>query len=116
MNVTLRRRPAPWEPALWVVAAMAVWVTVGWIPALVALVLLGGDRVLWPGRRVLATAAVVLVAAVPLAWFLGSSLPLYPPSTRLNDNLLAHQVGGLAIWVMFLAAVVEVRPRESDHA
>ncbi|GAA4121509.1 hypothetical protein GCM10022415_24370 [Knoellia locipacati] len=114
--VARRPRPAPWEPPLWLLAAAAVWATVGWVAAVVALLLLVGERVVRPGGRVLATAAVVLLVAVPVAWFLGSSLPLYPPATRLNDNLVAHHIGGLAIWVHFLAACVEVRPGESDTA
>ena len=111
-----RPRPAPWEPPLWLLAAGAVWVTGGWVAALVALLLLIGERVLRPGGRVLATAAVVLLVAVPVAWFLGSSLPLFPPSSRLNDNLFAHHLGGLAVWTLFLAACVEVRSPESDSA
>ncbi|KGN32687.1 hypothetical protein N802_17155 [Knoellia sinensis KCTC 19936] len=107
-------RPAPWEPVLWLVVAICVWGTVGWLPAIVVLVLLVAERVIRPGSHVLSTAAVVLLAAIPVAWFLGSSLPLYPPAPRLNDNTLAHQLGGLAIWTLFLAACVEVNPEESD--
>ena len=110
------RRASPWEAPLWLVAGAAVWATVGWVAAATAVLLLVADRLVWPGRRVLATAAAVLVVAVPVVWFLGSSLPLFPPSTRLNDNLLAHQLGGLAVWTFFLAACVEVVPRESDSA
>lgn len=107
-------RPWRWEPLLWIVAVGAVWFTVGWIPALVTLALLAAERVVRPGSHVLATAAVVLLVCLPVVWFLGSALPLYPPAPRLNDNLLAHQLGGLALWTLFLAACVEVLPRESD--
>lgn len=110
------RRPSRWEPALWLLAGAAVWSTVGWVAAVAAVLLLVADRLLWPGRRILATAAVGVLVAVPVAWFLGSSLPLFPPSTRLNDNLVAHHLGGLAVWTLFLAACVEVVPRESDSA
>lgn len=102
------------EALAWLVAAVAVWSTVGWVPAIVALFLIVGERVWRPDAHVLATAAVVLLALVPVAWFLGSSLPLFPPSLRLNDNLVAHQTGGLAIWTLFFAACVEVRSRERD--
>lgn len=105
-----------WEPLVWIVASVAVWVTVGWLPAIVTLLLIVGERLLRPDDHVLASAAVVFLVLVPIAWFLGSSLPLFPPSLRLSDNLVAHQVGGLAIWTLFLAACVEVRPRESDSA
>lgn len=105
-----------WEPAVWVVAGAGVWFTVGWLPALVVVALLVIERVVRPGTHVLANSGVALLVLVPIAWFLGSSLPLFPPATRLNDNLLAHQLGGLAIWILFLAACVEVRPRESDAA
>lgn len=105
-----------WEPLVWVVATAAVWFTVGWLPAVVALLLIVGERLVRPHDHILATAAVVFLVLVPIAWFLGSSLPLFPPSLRLNDNLIAHQLGGLAIWTLFLAACVEVRPRESDSA
>lgn len=111
-----RRAWAAWEPVLWLLAAAAVWATVGWMAALMALLLLVLDRAVWPDRRVLPTAAVVLLVAVPFAWFLGSSLPLFPPSPRLNDNLLAHHVGGLAIWVLFLAAVVDVLSARRNSA
>jgi len=109
-------RPSPWEPLLWVLAGAAVWATVGWVAAATAVLLLVADRLLWPGRRVLSTAALVLLAAVPVAWFLGSSLPLFPPSTRLNDNLVAHHLGGLAVWTLFLAACVEVVLHEGEPA
>ncbi|GGB67657.1 hypothetical protein N798_14510 [Knoellia flava TL1] len=110
------RRASPWEAPLWLLAGAAVWATVGWVAAVAAVLLLVADRLVWPGRRILATAAAALVVAVPVVWFLGSSLPLFPPSVRLNDNLLAHQLGGLAVWTLFLAACVEVVPRESDIA
>lgn len=118
MTTTTVRRPARRlvEPLIWVLASAAVWFTVGWLPAIVTLLLLIGERMLRPDDHVLATAAVVLLVLVPITWFLGSSLPLFPPSLRLNDNLVAHQVGGLAIWTLFLAACVEVHPRESDSA
>lgn len=109
-------RPRPLEALLWVLAAAGVWATVGWVAAGLALVLLVADRLLLPGRKVLPTAAVVLLAAVPVAWFLGSSLPFIPPATRLNDNLVAHHLGGLAVWTLFLAAAVEVTLREGDDA
>lgn len=108
--------PSGREVLLWLAAALGVWATVGWVPAFVALALLVADRVLRPDDHVLATAALALLAAVPVLWFVGSSLPLWPPSTRLDDNVLAHQVGGLAVWTLFLAACVEVRLRESDSA
>ena len=109
-------RPALAEMLLWLLAALAVWATVGVVASIVVLALLIAERRLLPGRRVLATAAVALLAAVPAAWFLGSSLPLFPPATRLNDNLLAHHLGGLAVWTLFLAAVVEVTHRDGDDA
>lgn len=109
-----RSRRRALEVLAWLVAALAVWATVGSVPAIVALLLIVGERVVRPDGHVLATAAVVLLALVPVAWFLGSSLPLFPPSLRLNDNLVAHQLGGLAIWTLFLAACVEIHPRESD--
>ncbi|WP_427383067.1 hypothetical protein [Janibacter sp. G56] len=95
-------------------AVVAVWATVGPAPA----VLMGGLLLAhwWAGpkRRLLSTAAVVLVISLPVLWFLGSSVPLTPPATRISDNLVAHQAGGLAIWTLFLAAWVEVRSGESD--
>ena len=103
-----------WKALMWMAAPAAVWVTVGWLPALVTLVLIVGEQLIMPNRHVLSTAAVAFLVLVPIAWFLGSSLPLSPPSLRLNDNLVAHQLGGLAIWTLFLAACVEVRNRESD--
>lgn len=115
MTRRLVTRP-PGEFVLWAVALAAVWATVDWAPALVVLGLLVGDRLLRPDEHVLATAAVVLIVAVPVVWFLGSTLPLSPPSARLNDNVLAHQVGGLAVWTLFLAACAEVFSRESDSA
>lgn len=103
------------EVLLWSAASAAVWATVGEVAAIVVLALLVTERRLLRGRRVLATSAVVLLAAVPAAWFLGSSLPLFPPAARLNDNLLAHHLGGLAVWTLFLAAIVEVTLREGEQ-
>lgn len=113
MTTAVARRPTPsaWEPVLWVVAAAAVWASVGWLPGIVVLLLIVGERLVKPDGHVLATAAVALLVSVPALWFLGSSLPLFPPSARLNDNLVAHQVGGLAIWTLFLASCVEVGTR-----
>ena len=109
-----RAARARFEPALWLLAVAGAWVTVGGVVALLVLLLLVGERVVRPGGRVLATASVVLLVLVPLAWFLGSALPLDPPAARLNDNLVAHHLGGLAVWVLFLAACVEVHQSEGD--
>jgi hypothetical protein len=86
------------------------------VVALVALALLLIERLVRPKSHVLSTVAVLLLVAVPIAWFLGSSLPLFPPASRLNDNVVAHHLGGLAVWVLFLAACVEVRTGEKDTA
>lgn len=95
-----------WLPLMWFLAPAAVWATVGLSPALAVVALLVA-RAAAPGRRVMSTAAVALMALVPLAWFAGSTLPLWPPVTRLSDNVVSHQLGGLAVWVVFLAACLE---------
>lgn len=73
------------------------------------------DLVAGPSRKVLATASVVLLFALPLVWLFGSSLPLSPPSPRLQDNVAAHQLGGLAIWLLFVAAWRDVSPLERSQ-
>lgn len=95
---------------LWTLAAsVAVAVTVGPVAAVLVAVLLLADRAR-TGRHILANAAVVALLAVPVAWFAGSSLPLVPPAARLQDNVWAHQVAGLAVWLLFIAAWADRRP------
>lgn len=101
-----RRQGAPYAVAS-ALAALGVAVTVGVPVALVVLALLAMNRVVGPQRRLLSTAAVVVLAVVPIAWFAGSSLPLSPPAPRIQDNELAHQVGGLGVWLLFLAALFD---------
>ena len=111
----LLQKRAEW--AWWLIAAAAVWITVGWIAALLALGFVGADRAFRPGERVLAHAALWLTLITVVLWIFGSSLPLMPAGPRLNDNQLAHQCGGLAIWAIFLAACSEtVANRGTTHA
>lgn len=93
---------------LGVVVSLLVWVTVGAWAALGAAVLLVGNLLVSPSRRILATSAVMMFVALPLVWLLGSTLPLSPPSPRLQDNVAAHQLGGLALWMLFVASVHDV--------
>lgn len=108
--------PRWWEPVLWLLVALFGWFTVGPVPGAVLFVLVAAHRVLSPDRRVLSSAGAVLAALVPVTWFVGSSLPMWPPVTRLNDNILTHQVAGLAMWTIFLAALVEVRSHRGDDS
>lgn len=95
---------------LWaLVATVAVAVTVGPLAATLVAALLLAERAR-AGRHVLANAAVVALLAVPVAWFAGSSLPLVPPAARLQDNDWAHQIAGVAVWLLFLAAWSDRRP------
>lgn len=87
-------------------SVVGVWASVGAGAALVA-AMLAALELVWPGRRILATAALIALILVPLVWFAGSDLPLSPPAPRIQDNALAHHVGGLAVWLMFLAALLE---------
>lgn len=98
-----------------VVVTLLVWLTVGKWAAVAAAVLLLWDVVAAPSRKVLATASVALLVALPLVWLLGSSLPLSTPSLRLQDNVAAHQLGGLAIWMLFVAAWRDVSPLERSQ-
>jgi hypothetical protein len=98
----------PWR--FWVgVAALgvAVLLTVGWAPALLAVGILLLDRFVLPGRHLVATCAVVALGCLPILWFAGSSLPLMPPSARIQDNTWTHQMGGLAVWLVFVAAWID---------
>ncbi|WP_353953642.1 hypothetical protein V6K52_09605 [Knoellia sp. S7-12] len=92
-----------------------VWATVGGWAALGAGALLVYDRVFAPDRRFLATATVILLMAIPVVWLLGSSIPLDSPSTRLQDNTAAHQLGGLAIWMLCVAAWLDISPLEREQ-
>lgn len=95
-----------------VVVSLLVWVTVGVWAASAAVVLLVWDQLSAPGREVLANAALGLVILIPVVWLLGSTLPLSPPSPRLQDNVAAHQLGGLAIWMLCVAAWRDISPLE----
>lgn len=87
-----------------------VLLTVGAWAALGAALVLAADAFLPRERRVLGTAAVVLFAAIPLVWLLGSTLPLAPPVPRIQDNWVAHQLGGLAVWTLVCAAAADHLP------
>lgn len=89
---------------------LLVLVTVGVWAAVGAAMLLVWDRLLAPGRKILATATVGLLVALPFVWLVGSGLPLSPPSPRLQDNVAAHQLGGLAIWMLCVAAWLDTSP------
>lgn len=106
-------RPSWWvDAAPWLLGVLTiggVWVTVGPLAAAVVAGLLVIHRLLLPGRRVLATAALIGFVLIPVVWFVGSGLPLSPPAPRIQDNVLAHQVGGLAVWFLFIAVMDETR-------
>lgn len=91
-----------------VVTAPAVWWTVGPIAAGLVLAVLVLDWAVLPGRRILGSAAVMAMVLLPIAWSAGSGLPLYPAVPRAQENLLAHHVGGVAIWLVFLSVLVDV--------
>lgn len=93
-----------------VVTIAALSLTVGVVTGVIAGVLLALDRLVLPDRHVLATGAVVALVLVPVFWFLGSDLPLTPPAPRIQSNTLAHHVGGLAVWLLFLSVMMEFRP------
>jgi hypothetical protein len=100
-----REQPSPWGFWLGVFAAwVAVLVTVGWVPSLLMVGILLTQRFVLPDRPVVASAAVVCLVALPILWFVGSSLPFTPAAPRIRDNTWAHQVGGLAVWLLFIAA------------
>lgn len=107
-----RARPSPQQEAAPVVTAVVsfvlVWWTVGPVAAGGVLAVLVLDWVVLPGRRVLAFASVTAMLLVPVAWSGGSLMPLWPAVARAKDNLIAHQVGGLALWLLFLTVVVDV--------
>lgn len=104
------------HPALMILGtACGVWLTVGVIPAVLAALLVALDRLV-PSKRVLATVAVVVIGLVPVLWFVGSSAPLTPPAPRIQANTLAHMVGGLGVWLLFVAVLVErEKPLVSSH-
>lgn len=86
---------------------VALWLTVGLVTGIIAGILVVLDRLVLPGRHVLATSAVVALALIPILWFVGSELPLSPPALRIQDNAVAHHIGGLAVWLLFLSAVTD---------
>lgn len=90
---------------------LLVWATVGSWAALGALLLLVANWVAGPDRQVVATATVALFVALPCAWLAGSGLPLSPPAPRLQDNTTAHQLGGLAVWMLCVAVWLDVSGR-----
>lgn len=94
---------------------LLVWATVGPWAAIGAAVLLVWDVWAAPSRKVLTTATVALLVALPVVWLLGSSLPLSPPTPRLQDNVAAHQLGGLAIWMLAVAVWRDISPLERSR-
>ncbi|MDO5501541.1 MAG: hypothetical protein Q4G67_00065 [Actinomycetia bacterium] len=54
------------------------------------------------------------MAMTPLMWFAGSSLPLSPSVPRIQDNLPVHTVAGIAVWLLFVAALVDVAERQRE--
>ncbi|EAP99252.1 hypothetical protein JNB_03750 [Janibacter sp. HTCC2649] len=94
------------------ILACLVWLTVGIWAALGAVLLLVWDRWISPGRKVLANATVVLFVAIPVVWLLGTGVALNLPSQRLQDNVAAHQLGGLAMWMLCVAVLLDLKPRE----
>ena len=93
----------------WLILAgsvVGVAVTVGYVVAALAAVL-GAISLRWRQPRLLSLAAFAAMVLVPLTWFAGSGLPLSPPAPRIQDNTLAHHVGGLAVWLMFVAVVLD---------
>lgn len=97
-------------------AALAVWLTVGLVASVAAGVLVALQRLGPQERRIVATAAVIAMMLLPVAWFAGSVLPLFPPATRIQENSLAHQLGGLAMWLLFLAVVLDPRATAKEPA
>lgn len=110
MGIALRRIPPARLLVLVVllgVIAAAVWFTVGPLSAVAAPLIVAVDRRISAERRLLATSAVVALTLVPVLWFVGTGLPLTPPAARIQDNVLAHEVGGLAVWLLFLAVLLD---------
>lgn len=110
-RIDMRSRTPLQEAApvlLAVIAAPSVWWTVGPLAAGLVLVVLVLDWVVLPGRGILGSAAVVAMVLLPIAWSAGSGLPLYPAVPRAQANLLAHHLGGVAIWLVFLSVLVDV--------
>ena len=102
------RRETSWRYWLWLGAAgAAIYFTVGTVPAVLAMGILLADRYVFPDRRLVASAAVGVLVVLPFVWFLGSSLPLMPPAPRIRDNAWAHQLGGLAVWLLFISPWVD---------
>lgn len=100
-----RSRAIPSAILVTFMAIPGVWWTVGPIAAGVVAGLLAIDRFVFPGLPVFRIAAVAVMGLVPFAWFAGSTLPLFPAVPRIQDNVLAHNVAGLAVWLLFLGAL-----------
>jgi len=104
-------------PVLVAVSAFpAVWWTVGPVAAGLVLAVLVLDWVILPGRQVLGSAAVLAMVLVPIAWFSGSGLPLYPAVPRAQANLLVHHLAGGATWLLFLTVLFDVSKRRGKDA
>lgn len=95
-----------WHWVILLGTTAGVAVTVGYVAAGLCAVL-GAVSLLRRTPRLLAVAALAATVLVPIMWFAGSDLPLSTPAPRIQDNALAHQVGGLAVWLMFLAVVLD---------
>jgi hypothetical protein len=99
-----RARVAPW----WAAFVLAVWATVGPWAAAAAAVIGVWHVVAPPPPRRLLTVALVAVVAVPLLWFAGASGDFNASAARIQQNVLAHQVGGLAVWLLTVAVLRDV--------
>lgn len=98
-----------------VLAVPAIWWTVGSFAAGLVAVLLVLDWIVFPDRQVLPRIAVLVMLGVPMAWFIGSGLPLYPSVPRIQSNMLAHSTAGVAVWLLFLAVLVGWRTTRQDE-
>src|SRR5690606_30155045 len=85
---------------------VGVWASAGILTSILAITA-GVLEDVWPRRRILATAALVTLLLLPVVSFAVPTLPLSPPAVRIQENPLAHHVGGLAVWLMFLAALLD---------
>lgn len=83
----------------------AAWWTVGPLASGIIIVLFVLRWFVVPKRQIFQPAAVIAMAGVPVGWFAGSTLPLLPAAVRIGDNPTAHVIGGLAVWLLFLAAL-----------
>lgn len=88
-------------------AGCGVFLTVGLPAAVVGAAIVLIDGLLRWHHRFTGLMALATACLVPVLWFVGSGLPLWPPPPRIQENWVVHEAAGLTLWLLFLSVMTE---------